>query len=73
MEPWCCRGGVCGEVRSVAVAEVVPGFEEGDLAPHPIYLAAALGGEVLESCVELSCGEIGCDGAVLRFWGVVLR
>ena len=26
--------------------EVKPGFEEGDLAPHPIYLAAAIGGEV---------------------------
>ena len=26
--------------------EVKPGFEEGDLAPHPIYLAAANGGEV---------------------------
>ena len=40
-------------VRLSAVAEVVPGFEEGDLAPHPIYLAAALGGEVLGSCVEV--------------------
>lgn len=26
--------------------ELKPGFEEGDLAPHPIYLAAANGGEV---------------------------
>ena len=40
-------------MRLSAVAEVVPGFEEGDLAPHPIYLAAALGGEVLGSCVEV--------------------
>ena len=42
-------------MRLDAVAEVVPGFEEGDLAPHPIYLAAALGSEVLGSCVEVWC------------------
>ena len=43
---------------------MVPGFEEGDLAPHPIYHAAALGGEVLGSCVKLSCA----GAVVLQRW-----